>query len=388
MTAYSFETITADEALNIQTGDYLTLHSGPAARAVVRYLAATPDLPARIELSVGERTVVFGQNLAGLSLRGALDVTDGSRLVIGDADRQSTGGTLGHDALYGGEGHDIVHGLAGDDRVQGNAGNDTLYGDGGADTISGGQGDDRIELGATGDLHGGWAHGNKGDDQLYGGAGNDTLLGGQGDDAITGREGDDYISGDLGNDVLFGGAGNDTIHGGDGDDEIKTSGGDDVVDAGRGDDIVTITGSGTTYVDGGDGVDRIVIAGDGKDVVLGGAWADIFEIHASVPPPSDPTHWDEIRDWSADEHLLFAQVHAVADILPRSYSEFVAADFPEAYRIANEHIAATGAIYVAAQVGGNVFVFADTDGNAANGADAGVMLAGRTLFDIALSNFL
>lgn len=349
MTAYNFATITADQALAIQVGDYLTLDGGPAARAVVRYLPADAGQPERIELTFGERTVVFGQNLAALTLRGALDVTDGSRLMIGDDDRQSTGGTSGHDALYGGAGHDVVHALAGDDRIQGNAGNDTLYGEGGADTISGGQGDDYIELGAPGEARGGWVHGNKGDDHIEGGLGADTLLGGHGDDVIHGNGGADYISGDLGNDVLQSGPGT----------------------------------AGAT-LSGGVGADTLIDASTGSDVLYGGEGHDLFEFQANRPPAAGVDA--EIRDWETGDALRFLpQVQTFAASF--AYKELVAADYASALDLANQAITAGTASHVAVQVGADVYVFADT-GSPGDGADAAILLVGRSLTDIGAANFI
>jgi hypothetical protein len=148
MTAYAFETITPEQALDIRTGDYLTFAGGPASHVSVAY---GPD---RIEVTFAGRTVAFGPELADLSMRGALTLPDGSRLTIGDDDRQSMGGTLGHDGLYGGAGDDIVHALAGDDLVHGNSGNDTLHGDAGSNTLYGGQGDDVINASAFGETRG------------------------------------------------------------------------------------------------------------------------------------------------------------------------------------------------------------------------------------------
>ena len=61
--------------------------------------------------------------------------------------------------------------------------------------------------------------------------------------------------------------------------------------------------------------------------------------------------------------------------------------YAQALSIANEHISASGAIYVAAQVGGDVYVFADT-GDPQDGADVSILLTGRTLADIGLTNFV
>lgn len=54
----------------------------------------------------------------------------------------------------------------------------------------------------------------------------------------------------------------------------------------------------------------------------------------------------------------------------------------------NEHIISTGAQYVAAQVGDDVWVFADTNGDSSDGADVELLLVGRTLADISLLNFV
>lgn len=97
----------------------------------------------------------------------------------------------------------------------------------------------------------------------------------------------------------------------------------------------------------------------------------------------------EIRDWEQGDQIHFAAVSILgtSDILPRSYSEFVATDYATALSIANEHISAAGAIYVAAQVGNDVYVFADT-GDPEDGADVSILLTGRTLADIGLANFV
>ncbi len=96
---------------------------------------------------------------------------------------------------------------------------------------------------------------------------------------------------------------------------------------------------------------------------------------------------DEIRDWSSGEDLRFAQVSIYA-VLPKSYSEFTAGSYAQAHAIADAHMSAAGVTYVAAQVGGDVIVFAETDGSPGDGADIAVVLAGRTLADVDLTNFV
>jgi Ca2+-binding RTX toxin-like protein len=385
MSAYAFETITSDEALNIQAGDYITLATGPASRAAVRYLPANADQPERIELTIGDRTVVFGQNLSEVTLRRAFEIADSSRLVIGNEGHQSIGGSPLGDALYGGDGHDLILAGSGDDRVQGNAGNDTLHGDAGANTISGGQGDDVINTSAFGETRGSWAHGNKGDDVVIGGAGADTLLGGQGDDLIGGREGADYLSGDLGNDEIFSGSGDDTLIGGAGSDTLNSSDGSDVMTGGDGDDQLIAYGFGHVRLNGGAGDDTLVSACPEQSLLRGGAGHDQFEFAANARP-AQPTD-DVIVDWESGDRLYFAQVtnHAVQ---PQQYSEVVSDSYEHALALANAQIANTGAIYVAAQVGGEVIVFVESDGNLADGADVAVILTGRTLADIDAGNFI
>jgi Ca2+-binding RTX toxin-like protein len=385
MSAYAFETITSDEALNIQAGDYITLATGPASRAAVRYLPANADQPERIELTIGDRTVVFGQNLSEVTLRRAFEIADSSRLVIGNEGHQSIGGSPLGDALYGGDGHDLILAGSGDDRVQGNAGNDTLQGDAGANTISGGQGDDVINATAFGETRGSWAHGNKGNDEVIGGAGADTLLGGQGDDFIGGKEGHDYLSGDLGNDEIHAGSGDDIVFGGAGNDSLSSSDGSDVMTGGDGNDQLVAYGFGHARLDGGAGDDTLVSASPEQSLLYGGAGHDRFEL-ASNARPALPTD-DVIADWESGDSLYFAQA-SIHTVLPQQYAEIVSDSYDHALAIANAHIANTGALYVAAQVGGDVLVFVDTDGNLANGADVAVILTGRTLADISLTNFI
>lgn len=385
MTAYAFETITPEQALDIRTGDYLTFAGGPASHVSVAYSPTQLPLPTRIEVTFNGRTVAFGPELADLSMRRALEMADGSRLIIGDDDRQSMGGSEKGDGLYGGAGDDVIHGLAGDDLVHGNTGNDTLYGDAGSNTLYGGQGDDVINTSAYGETRGSWAHGNKGDDQVIGGAGDDTLLGGQGHDVISGKEGADYLSGDLGNDEIHAGAGDDIVLGGAGDDTLNSSDGSDILKGGDGNDQIVVYGFGHALVDGGAGNDTIVSASPQDSLLYGGAGADRFEFVSNTPIGRLTS--DAIADWEAHDSLHFAQV-SIYSVLPRQYSEFVADSFDQAHAIADEHIRFAGARYVAAQADGNVYVFADTDGDSSNGADVAVILVGRSLADIGLENFV
>lgn len=396
MLEYAFDTITAEQALAIRTGDTLTFNGGPARTVSVVYqsydpLALTPELP-RILVTFNGRTVVFSTDLVQLSKVGALVMGDGSKLYIGDTSDERVTGSAGDDGLFGGPGADSLNGADGQDLLQGNGGDDVLVGGAGRDTVYGGQGNDTIttsrEEAGLADDQGDWAHGNLGDDEIVGGAGGDTLLGGQGNDFIGGADGNDYLSGDLGDDELHGGMGWDTLLGGAGNDILQGGFGLDMLSGGDGDDRLVSQGPEITVLAGDAGNDTLTAAGADKDILLGGSGRDRFEIVARTPPAVRIEA--EIRDFEAHDTLHFPEVTIFADaqaaILPLSYSEFVADSYAQALSIANEHISAAGAKFVAAQVGADVFVFADL-GDPTDGADVSVLLVGRTLADIGLSNF-
>lgn len=395
MLEYAFDKITAEQALALKSGDTLTFNGGPARTVGVVYqsydpLALTAELP-RIFVTYEGRTVAFSTDLVQLSKTGGLVMADGSQLYIGDAgaDRFTAGAT--DDGLYGGPGADPLGGGAGRDLLQGNGGDDVLSGGEGADSLYGGQGNDLIhasnDVGGVAGEAGDWANGNVGDDEIVGGQGNDTLLGGQGDDFIGGGAGDDYLSGDLGNDELTGGDGFNTLLGGAGDDTVSGGLGLNFLGGGDGNDLLIGRGPVAATIDGGAGSDTIVAGSSAKDLLFGGEGRDRFEVVALADPARIVDA--EIRDWESGDtiHIPSVIIQAAGAILPRSYSEFVTSDSATALSIANEHISAAGAVYVAAQVGGDVYVFADT-GDASDGADIAILLTGRTLADIGLTNFV
>ena len=395
MLEYAFDTITAEQALAIKAGDTLTFNGGPGRTVGVVYqsydpLALSPELP-RIFVTYGGPTVAFSTELAQLSRTGGLVMADGSKLYIGDtSDERFTAGA-GDDGLYGGPGADTLNGGDGRDLLQGNGGDDVLVGGVGSDTIHGGQGDDVIytsrDVAGVDGEGGDWAHGNLGDDEIIGGAGADTLLGGKGADFIAGSDGDDYLSGDLGDDELMAGQGSDTLEGGAGNDQLNGGFGADLLNGGDGDDQLVSQGPEASTLNGGAGADTLVTGGVGRDVLSGGEGRDRFEIVAKTAPSVGLEA--VIGDWESGDQIHFAAVSilSTSSILPLSYSEFVAADYATALSIANEHISATGAVYVSAQVGSDVYVFADT-GDPADGADVAILLTGRTLADIGLPNFV
>lgn len=394
MVDYAFETITDFQALTLQATDTLRFSGGPARAISVTYQsypAAVTLAPPAIVVTYNGRTVAFSTDLVALSKTGGLVLGDGSQLYIGDLNTDQVTSGAGDDALYGGPGSDSLNGGAGGDLLQGNAGDDVLTGGEGGDSLYGGQGDDviyasRLVGGVAGEA-GDWAHGNLGNDEIVGGAGNDTLLGGQGRDSITGGEGSDYLAGDLGDDRLAGGLGNDTLAAGDGDDRLDGGFGADSLSAGAGNDQLVSQGPDASILDGGAGDDTIVSVGAGRDILFGGDGADRFEFVGKIEPPAGIEA--EIRDWNSADSLHFDAVTVLggASILPPTYSEFVTSSYEKAVLTANDHISATGASYVAAQVGDDVYVFADT-GDPQDGADIAILLIGRTLADISLANFV
>lgn len=389
MATYAFETITPEQALTIGALDTLTFAGGPASRVSVVYqsydpLILTPEVPS-ILVTVGDRTVKFAVELTQLARAGRAVMADGSKLYIGDTSDEQVIAGAGHDGLYAGPGNDTVDAGAGDDVVQGNSGNDVLNGGAGSNTVYGGKGDDVINVSAFRESRGSFAHGNQGDDEIVGGEGNDTLYGGQGNDFIGGRDGDDLLFGDLGDDEIHAGGGDDTVFGGAGNDQIYSNGGDDLLLGGDGDDMLVMYMPGNALAHGDAGNDTIISAAADATVLYGGEGRDRFEFVSNARPGEGMA--DLIADWEADDSLSFAQV-SIYTILPRQYSEFTAETYERALQTANEHIMFTGAQYVAAQVGDDVWVFADTNGDSSDGADVELMLVGRTLADISLLNFV
>lgn len=392
MTTYAFETITAEQALAIGAEDIVTFAGRPAHGVLVAYNIPAAG-PASVTITFEGRKVEFGMNILTISERGGLDFTGDSRLLVGGADNDGLMGMGEDDALYGGQGNDTLTGQGGNDLMQGNSGDDRLTGDRGSDVIYGGQGNDTIRtgLGLAGEA-GDFAHGNMGDDTIQGGWGGDTLLGGQAQDQIHGNAGDDYISGDLGDDALrggdgadklLGGSGADTLMGEAGADTLYGGGGGDVADGGEGDDWVIAVGG---IADGNDGADTILSVAPGKAILFGGEGQDRFEFMETGSARHEDA--DEIRDWGRRETLHFDRAN-VRPMTQDQYEEISAPNYEAALATANSIIAGGKVAYVAAQVGyGDVVVFAETDGDLTNGADAAVILAGRLLTDIDWTNIV
>ena len=163
---------------------------------------------------------------------------------------------------------------------------------------------------------------------------------------LAGEDGDDAaaqtLSGTTESESLFGGAGSDSLSGGDGDDTLA--------------------------------------GGGGADSLNGGAGADQFQV-AGTAPTADGL--DHVFDFThAEDHLLFAGGVAATDA---NFATATATDYAAAQEAALQAVNG-GAAYVAVQVGLDVIVFANTDGDPAT-LDAAVVLVGKTLSDIVPTDF-
>jgi Ca2+-binding RTX toxin-like protein len=165
-----------------------------------------------------------------------------------------------------------VEGTVGADALAGGDGNDTLDGGAGADTLAGGLGDDVYIVDNKGDFvveapNGGideirtaldfFALGANVENLTFTGTGSFLARGNDLDNVITGSDGTNSFWGGDGNDSLIGGDGSDTLRGGTGNDRLI---------GGRGDD--TLNGEvGADTMIGGDGNDAYFVDNTGDVVV-------------------------------------------------------------------------------------------------------------------------
>jgi len=290
MATYSFETITAAQALVAGSGDVITVGVGSATDATVIFGAT-----GGIDVTFGSRTVSFAGAIGGGAGASGFRFSDGSLLYIGDgtANNLNQAGDTHSAALFGGAGDDSLVGNGDHNLIQGNAGNDRLSAFAGTSTIYGGQGDDTIAV--SGSTANNFLQGNKGDDQIGGSRNTDTILGGQGNDNVSGGGGSfDYVDGNLGNDTvtlggdhglglgedgadrLFSLGGANTLDGGEGNDTLSPGGNADVVHGGNGADSITLSSSnntifgegGSDYIRIDNGASNYTDAGDGDDNIF------------------------------------------------------------------------------------------------------------------------
>jgi Ca2+-binding RTX toxin-like protein len=274
---------------------------------------------------------------------------------------QTTSGTAADDAIIGGSGADSLFGAAGDDQIQGLDGADTLSGGSGSDYIQGGGGDDSIDGGAGSDTLS-YLNATAGVTVNLAVSSVQNLGAGQGSDSQSGFE---NIDGSLFGDVLTGDDQGNLVRGWSGDDSLSGAGGADTLDGRDGDDQLL----------GGAGSDSI-FGGGGKDTIYLGAGADTYWSGIGHSGVGQST-LDRIMDWSSEDQLRFGY-------LAGEYAEGTAATYAAALTVAQGLIGA-GKRYVAVEVGGSVFVFADTAADGGLAEDA-VELVGRTLADISAVN--
>jgi hypothetical protein len=351
MASFAFDTITPAQALTYSAAlDQLEFGpgDGSASGATVAYLAASGATPDEVAVTAAGRTVIFGAGLYGE----AAHFADGSLLFVGGPLGESIPGTDAADGLFGSHGADNFSGGGGADLLQGNQGPDTLSGGDGADVLYGGRGADALDLGAGA----GFAQGNLGNDTLAatGSTGPNILLGGQGDDHIVGGAGGDFLNGNLGADSLAGGDGADTLR--------------------------------------GEG---------GVDTLSGGPGADLF-VFSNGDADTSPIGADRVTDWTIEDHIHVPDVlgpsffQALPPTVetpvydPYGYSGGTMSrplTWDDAVAQANNAMAANPAVHVvSAQVGNDVALLIDTDGNLVS--DLAIVLVGATQAAVDAASFV
>lgn len=292
-----------------------------------------------------------GRVEGGVDLRDGNDIYDGR---LGTVDQVSGGN--GADTLRGGVGNEVLDGGTGDDFIHGGGGDDRLRGLAGIDTLDGGEGNDVIEAGS---FIGGLS---RKPDVYEGGAGRDRLdyTGASSFEAVsvdlaTG-EASGYAAGDefSGFEDLAGGAGNDTLAGDGFANGLFGNAGADLLLGAAGNDVLV----------GGAGFDTLV-GGSGIDVLRGGFGTDVFRFLA----PADSGAPGQVRDRIID----FSQ--AEGDRIDLSFIDAdTALAGDQAFVLVQAGFTAAGQVRTQ-QIGGNTFVFANTDANPAT-AEFSILLFG------------
>lgn len=213
----------------------------------------------------------------------------------------------------------------------GGAGQDQVYGNSMANVIVGGDGNDIL-------------YGGGGDDKIYAGAGNDVMDGGDGHNILYGSTGNDKIYGGAAGSKLIGGSGNDTIVGGAGSD--------------------------------------LIVGGSDADVMTGNGGIDTFSFAAGHSAGLSSNDFDRIVDWHSDDRLNVGLIATSAN-----YRESTATDLADARADANALFAAGTVKLAAAQVGSDVFIFAETN-SAHAGYDLSFELNNTSLSAVSYATFI
>ena len=148
-------------------------------------------------------------------------------------------------------------------------------------------------------------------------------------------------------------------------------------------------GAGSDTITGGSGNDTIV-AGGGHDLISGGGGGDVFVFAAPDSLVNAGINGIEvITDWVSTDALKVAAVGTGVTFYHND--TLTASTFGGAVTAANTQIATThaGDKYAAVQVGSDVIVFIDSNASGTiTTADDAILLTGRTLADIAATNFI
>ena len=171
-----------------------------------------------------------------------------------------------------------------------------------------------------------------------------------GDDHGGGRH--DDASSPAGAQTLTGTDGADRLRGGDGADTLSGGGGDDILRGGK-----------------------------GADVLTGGAGNDVFRIDDRAATLDG---LDRITDFTHGQDKIVFDDDAHAPLTADHFATASAADYAGALAQAKMLIGSGGADVVAVQVGADVVVFGDENENQ---IEAGVLLVGRSLSDVAFDDF-
>jgi Ca2+-binding RTX toxin-like protein len=422
----------APDAISMTVGATTVVFSAALSNATITYADSSRLY---VGTTANDAPAAFGAEVNGLyGGLGADTLSGGNGMnqLQGNQGNDSLVGGQDNDVIYGGQDNDYLNvgsrfsGAPGGNFAQGNRGSDTVIGSSTEnDILLGGQDNDMIGATSRGPVTviAGFnfflspvAAGHGGNDFLNGNLGDDFLFGGAGADQLFGEDGNDYLT-DVGNGTLNGGAGSDiliangisTVDAGEGADialfgpgafNVDMGGGNDItgtllnpiasdrftLSGGAGNDDIT-TSAGSDIVNGGDGSDTIDAAG-GADTISGGEGLDAFSFYGGESFAVFET-LDQIIDWTSLDVLYFEDGNTGFGIglgNPSNYAETTAASYAAAQAFANARVGGGAIDYVAVQVGGDVFVFADALNN--NGvADVAVRLVGRSLADISQLNF-
>lgn len=451
MATYDFETVTSQQALFLQPTDQVRIATGTASQTALLYDSGN-NITMTVGTRTVVFGLVPANGVAGKrflfsdgSATFAGDTLNNNITLVPTAGAPPGAG-------YGGGGSDTFTATGGSWYVQGNQGSDVITVQFGQNTVYGGQDHDTISFGGAAGAGGNFTNGNRGDDTITGSGGLDTLLGGQGNDVIDAISGADFINGNLGDDRLtgygqiFGEGGNDvitvgaggpsTVRGGEGDDTIvirtvsqgQTSfspvvnangdEGNDFIDSsnlavetlsgGAGNDVILSFGNETgDLLDGGDGNDRLqarggantLLGGAGNDSMEGGEGAETFDGGAGFDTLAGGfgadlfieddglgvqfvinTTVNRITHWESSDHIQLRGKFTAQQYVETSAENYFAAQTLVETAMQN------GAEVVAVQIGTDVVIYTDVSAGAS--IHNAIVLAGRSLADIAPDNFV